>query len=66
MGTSAHIDRFVFDHLPPEDQQPELVFDLPELAYPDRLNAGGDYTMPAQYSHSSSDGTISFVAAFKQ
>ena len=37
---SAHIDRFVLDHLPPADQQPEFVFDLPELAYPDRLNAG--------------------------
>jgi 2-aminobenzoate-CoA ligase len=40
MGTSAHIDRFVLDHLPPADQQPDFVFDLPELAYPERLNAG--------------------------
>lgn len=40
MGHSAHIDRFVLDHLPPANQQPDLVFDLPELAYPDRLNAG--------------------------
>ena len=40
MGTSAHIDRFVLDHLPPADQQPELIFDLPELNYPERLNAG--------------------------
>jgi len=40
MGTSAHIDRFVLEHLPPADQQPELVFDLPELNYPERLNAG--------------------------
>ena len=39
MGTSAHLDRFVLDHLPAADQQPDLVFDLPELAYPDRLNA---------------------------
>jgi 2-aminobenzoate-CoA ligase len=42
MGTSAHIDRFVLDHLPPPDQQPELVFDLPELAYPQRLNAAAE------------------------
>ncbi|WP_332641419.1 AMP-binding protein [Brevundimonas sp.] len=42
MGTSAHIDRFVLDHLPPVEQQPELVFDLPELIYPERLNAGVD------------------------
>ena len=40
MGTSAHIDRFVLDHLPPAAQQPDFVFDLPELAYPERLNAG--------------------------
>ena len=40
MGTSAHLDRFVLDHLPPAEQQPELVFDLPELDYPERLNAG--------------------------
>ncbi len=42
MGTSAHIDRFVLDHLPPTDQQPELVFGLPELAYPEQLNAGAE------------------------
>lgn len=40
MGSSAHIDRFVLDHLPPKDQQADLIFDLPELAYPERLNAG--------------------------
>lgn len=40
MGATAHIDRFVLDHLPPKDQQPDFVFDRPELAYPDRLNAG--------------------------
>ena len=40
MGTSAHIDRFVLDHLPPPERQPEFVFSLPELAYPERLNAG--------------------------
>ncbi|KQW78771.1 AMP-binding protein [Brevundimonas sp. Root1279] len=40
MGKSAHQDRFVLDHLPPADQQPELIFTLPELAYPEQLNAG--------------------------
>jgi len=40
MGESAHVDRFVLDHLPPREQQPEFVFGLPELAYPERLNAG--------------------------
>lgn len=40
MAETAHLDRFVLDHLPPESQQPELIFSLPELAYPERLNAG--------------------------
>ena len=37
--TSAHVDRFVLDRLPPADRQPEFRFDLPELDYPERLNA---------------------------
>ncbi|MEU5260318.1 AMP-binding protein [Amycolatopsis sp. NPDC021455] len=36
---SAHTDSFCRDRLPPGDQWPRLVFDLPELRYPDRLNA---------------------------
>ncbi|MFL6846590.1 MAG: AMP-binding protein [Allosphingosinicella sp.] len=36
---SAHIDTFVRDRLPPPDAQPEFLFDLPELQYPERLNA---------------------------
>lgn len=39
---SAHTDTFARDHLPPVDTWPELVFDLPELAYPDRLNCGAE------------------------
>ena len=35
---SAHVDTFARDHLPPLDEWPELVFDLPELQYPARLN----------------------------
>jgi 2-aminobenzoate-CoA ligase len=35
---SAHIDTFARDHLPPVDQWPDFVFDLPELQYPARLN----------------------------
>ncbi|MFG3505490.1 AMP-binding protein [Streptomyces sp. NPDC047821] len=37
---SAHRDTFARDHLPPREQWPGLVFDLPELRYPDRLNCG--------------------------
>jgi 2-aminobenzoate-CoA ligase len=36
---SAHVDTFVRDRLPPPELQPEFLFDLPELAYPERLNA---------------------------
>lgn len=39
MGGTAHIDSFVRDRLPPSDTQPEFLFDLPELNYPDQLNA---------------------------
>jgi 2-aminobenzoate-CoA ligase len=35
---SAHLDSFCRDHLPPLEQWPELVFELPELQYPDRMN----------------------------
>jgi 2-aminobenzoate-CoA ligase len=35
---SAHLDQFAREHLPPQDQWPDLVFDLPELEYPSRLN----------------------------
>jgi 2-aminobenzoate-CoA ligase len=33
------IDSFIRDRLPPSDQQPEYLFDLPELRYPEQLNA---------------------------
>ena len=38
LSPSAHVDTFCRDNLPPEDQWPDLRFDLPELHYPDRLN----------------------------
>jgi len=37
---SAHVDTFCRDSLPPAEAWPELVFDLPQLQYPDRLNCG--------------------------
>ncbi|MFE4953509.1 AMP-binding protein [Streptomyces sp. NPDC056653] len=40
--TSAHIDSFAREQLPPQDQWPELVFGLPELDYPDRLNCAAE------------------------
>jgi len=39
MIPSAHIDTFTRDNLPPQAQWPDFIFGLPELSYPDRLNA---------------------------
>ncbi|MFI5619362.1 AMP-binding protein [Streptomyces sp. NPDC051567] len=39
---SAHTDTFTRDHLPPADAWPRLLFELPGLAYPDRLNCGAE------------------------
>ncbi|AXE23488.1 2-aminobenzoate-CoA ligase [Streptomyces globosus] len=39
---SAHADTFARDHLPPPHAWPDLLFELPELAYPDRLNCAAE------------------------
>jgi 2-aminobenzoate-CoA ligase len=38
LTASAHVDTFARDHLPPAEQWPELLFDLPGTQYPARLN----------------------------
>jgi 2-aminobenzoate-CoA ligase len=38
LSPSAHVDTFCRASLPSFEQWPELLFDLPELAYPERLN----------------------------
>jgi len=38
MFKSGHIDSFTRDRLPVDADWPDLVFDLPELQYPERLN----------------------------
>lgn len=42
MGYTAHVDRFVRDQLPPREQWPEFLFELPELRYPERLNCAAE------------------------
>ncbi|MBK7136725.1 MAG: AMP-binding protein [Rhodocyclales bacterium] len=42
MAATAHIDTFARDNLPPRAQWPNLVFDLPELQYPPRLNCAAE------------------------
>jgi 2-aminobenzoate-CoA ligase len=39
---TAHVDTFAHDHLPPREEWPSLVFDLPELQYPDTINCATD------------------------
>ncbi|MGE5168849.1 MAG: benzoate-CoA ligase family protein [Rudaea sp.] len=41
-GRTAHVDTFARDNLPPPEQWPEFLFDLPELAYPERLNCAAE------------------------
>jgi 2-aminobenzoate-CoA ligase len=36
--TTAHVDTFARDRLPPPEQLPEFIFELPELQFPERLN----------------------------
>jgi 2-aminobenzoate-CoA ligase len=43
MATSAHTDTFARDNLPPQSQQPEFRFTLPELQYPERLNCAVEF-----------------------
>ncbi len=38
LSPSAHVDTFCRDNLPSAEQWPELIFELPELDYPQRLN----------------------------
>ncbi|MDP8925357.1 MAG: AMP-binding protein [Actinomycetota bacterium] len=36
---SGYVDTFANDNLPPREEWPDLIFDLPELRYPEHLNA---------------------------
>jgi 2-aminobenzoate-CoA ligase len=38
MSYTAHVDTFARDNLPPRKEWPELLFELPELRYPVRMN----------------------------
>lgn len=39
---TSHVDRFAGERLPPREQWPELLFELPELQFPERLNCAHD------------------------
>src|SRR5258706_16381775 len=38
MSHPAHVDTFAQDNLPPRSEWPDMIFELPELQYPPRLN----------------------------
>ncbi len=42
MGRSAHVDTFAHDHLPRLAQQPEFLFEQPELQFPPLLNCASE------------------------
>ncbi|MGB0126687.1 MAG: AMP-binding protein, partial [Rhodocyclaceae bacterium] len=42
MPATAHVDTFARDRLPAREQWPQLIFDLPQLHYPERLNCAGE------------------------
>src|SRR5437762_2369634 len=42
MTSTAHVDTFARDNLPPREQWPDLIFDLPHLHYHERLNAADE------------------------
>ncbi|OWQ88706.1 2-aminobenzoate-CoA ligase [Roseateles aquatilis] len=42
MHRTAHLDTFARDHLPPPEQWPTLLFELPELQFPERLNCADE------------------------
>jgi len=39
---TAHLDTFARDNLPPRALWPDLIFELPELQYPERMNCAGE------------------------
>jgi 2-aminobenzoate-CoA ligase len=43
MPYTAHVDTFARDSLPPREQWPDLLFRLPELQYPERLNCAAAF-----------------------
>ncbi len=46
LSPSAHADTFCRDSLPAPAEWPDLQFTLPELTYPDRLNAADELLIP--------------------
>ena len=70
---TAHLDTFALDNLPPRPQWPELLFELPELQYPGRLNCATELLdKPVTRGHGhrvalrTPDGECSYTQLFTQ
>jgi 2-aminobenzoate-CoA ligase len=73
MKYTAHVDTFARDNLPPRAQWPELLFDLPELQYPGRLNCATELLdKPVTRGHGhrialrTADGECTYTQLFTQ
>jgi 2-aminobenzoate-CoA ligase len=73
MSYTAHTDTFARDNLPPRSQWPELLFELPELHYPGRMNCATellDKPVTRGYGHRvalrTPDGECTYTQLFTQ
>ena len=73
MSYSAHTDTFARDNLPPREQWPEFLFELPELKYPGRMNCATELLdKPVTRGHGhrvalrSPDGECTYTQLFTQ
>jgi 2-aminobenzoate-CoA ligase len=73
MRYTAHVDTFARDNLPRREQWPELMFELPELQYPGRLNCATellDKTVTRGHGHRialrTPDGECTYTQLFTQ
>jgi 2-aminobenzoate-CoA ligase len=54
LAPSAHVDTFCRDNLPPAELLPDFRFTLPELQYPERLNAASELLDATAAAHGGS------------
>ncbi len=73
MGYTAHVDTFAHDNLPPRLQWPDLLFELPQLEYPARLNCAAELLdKPVTRGHGhrialrTPDGACTYTQLFTQ
>ena len=60
---TAHLDTFARDRLPATDQQPDFIFDLPQLHYPERINCAVALLDRAVTEHGWGERTAIYSAA---